>query len=598
VKKQSVYLVIVLLAAVLLSGFSTYIFLDGQPYQQKGSTFLSREQVAAAQSILDQVSNRDYAGELLRLQREHSNLREYMDILRDESSSVPDFSLAMQYPKEMRQQILSKYSYSAEQATAKAQVLSYCIERLEYAVQRNDYVDYVQSQADKMNGLSVFSKETNSNIRKTSRDFAVQDDILVVPMTTVGISKLFANPFANLIGVMAALLCAGILAMGIQKGNGTTRFYSVGPYVVLFVVGILCVFTAELMASNLAWPLGDLSVPVQSVPEFKSCRYEISLGTLVVLRILVKGVACVILCLLSTALYCMKRGTYLWLGAGALGCILEFVVLEDSVWNFRRLFHIEEVIGVYHNSYFLQSSYATEIIYGAVIIVLLFLSIWFASRKINRMLLLQNEQAEKKYFEDINNRYSEIRMLRHDMNNHLSAMSLLLQEGKLADAQDYLKEVASALEESMPIARTGINALDMVLWSKASLAKESGTDIRLELEEGLAGIEISNYELCSVFGNLLDNALEAVKKLPEEERKIKLSVRRQLDMLCIFCENPYTDVKSENGSFISSKADAKNHGFGIRQIRHIASKYQGTVEINTDNHIFSASVLLTTSTSK
>ena len=294
----------------------------------------------------------------------------------------------------------------------------------------------------------------------------------------------------------------------------------------------------------------------------------------------------------------MKRGQYLWLGAGALGCILEFVVLEDSVWNFRRLFHIEEVIGVYHNSYFLQSSYATEIIYGAVIIVLLFLSIWFASRKINRMLLLQNEQAEKKYFEDINNRYSEIRMLRHDMNNHLSAMSLLLQEGKLADAQDYLKEVASALEESMPIARTGINALDMVLWSKASLAKENGTEIRLELEEGLAGIEISNYELCSVFGNLLDNALEAVKKLPEDERKIKLSVRRQLDMLCIFCENPYTDVKSENGSFISSKADAKNHGFGIRQIRHIASKYQGTVEINTDNHIFSASVLLTTSTSK
>ena len=85
-KKQSVYLVIVLLAAVLLSGFSTYIFLDGQPYQQKGSTFLSREQVATAQSMLDQVSNRDYAGELLQLQREHSNLREYMDIL------IPSFS--------------------------------------------------------------------------------------------------------------------------------------------------------------------------------------------------------------------------------------------------------------------------------------------------------------------------------------------------------------------------------------------------------------------------------------------------------------------------------------------------------------------------
>lgn len=597
-KKQSVYLVIVLLAAVLLSGFSTYIFLDGQPYQQKGNTFLSREQVAAAQSILDKLSNRDYAGELLRLQREQSNLKEYVDILRDESSSVPDFLLAMQYPKEARQQILSKYSYSAEQATAQAVVLSYCIERLEYAVQRNAYVDYVQSQADRMNGLSVFSEETNSNIRKTSRDFAVQDDILVVPMTTAGISKLFANPFANLIGVMAALLCAGILAMGMQKGNGTIRYYSVRPYVILFAAGILCVFTAELVASNLAWPLGDLSVSIQSVPEFKSCRYNISVGTLVALRILTKGMACVILFLLSTALFCMKNGKYLWLGIAAVVCMLEFVLWENSIWSLRGLFHIEGVIGVYHNSYFLQGSYATEIIYGVAIIGLLLLSIWFALRKINRMLLLQNEQAEKKYFEDINNRYSEIRMLRHDMNNHLSAMSLLLQEGKLADAQDYLKEVAGALEESMPLTRTGINALDMVLWSKASLAKESGTEIRLELEEGLAGIEISNYELCSVFGNLLDNALEAVKKLPEEERKIQLRVRRQLDMLCIFCENTYSDVRAENGSFISLKADAKNHGFGIRQIRHIAAKYQGTVEINTDNHIFSVSVLLTTSTSK
>ena len=597
-KRQSVYLVIVLLAAVLLSGFSTYIFLDGQPYQQKGSTFLSREQVAAAQSILDRASNRDYEGELQRIQQEYASLKEYTDILRDESSSVPDFSLAVQYPKELRQEILSKYSYSAEQANAQAAVLSYCIERLEYAVQREAYIDYVQSQAERMNGLSIFSEETSSNIRKTSRDFAVQDDILVVPVTTGGISKLLANPFANLIGVMTALICAGILASGIQRGNGSVRYYSVKPYFALFVVGILCVFAAEPVASNLTWPLGDLSVSVQSVPEFKSCRYEMSLGMLVVLRILTKGMACVILCLLSTALFCMKRGPYLWLGAGAVGCILEFVVLEDSTWNFRGLFHIEDCIAVYRNSYFLQSSYATELVYGAAIIGILFLSIWFASRRIRRTLLRQNEQAEKKYFEDINNRYSEIRMLRHDMNNHLSAMSLLLQEGKLADAQDYLKEVASALEESMPITRTGINALDMVLWSKASLAKESGTEIHLELEEGLAGVDVTNYELCSVFGNLLDNALEAVKKLPEEERRIQLRVCRQMDMLCIFCENPYADVKTENGSFISSKADAKNHGFGIRQIRHIAAKYQGTVEINTDNQIFSVSVLLTTSAPK
>ena len=597
-RKQNFYLLIVLVTAVLLSGFSTYIFLDGQPYQQNGKNFLSKEQVAAAQSILDKVSSRDYNGGLEQVQQEYTNLKEYVTILKDENNSVPDFSLAMQYPKEIRQQILARYSYSVEQAEEQAKVLSYCVERLEYAVQREMYIEYVQGQADRMNGLSVFSEEASSNIRKTSRDFAAQSSITVVPITTAGISKLFSNPFANLIGVMAALICAGILAAGIQKGNGTVRNYSVKPYFILFVVGILCIFAAEPVASNLTWPLGDMSVPVQSVPEFKSCRYEISVGTLVVLRILGKAMACMILCLVSTALLCMKQGPYLWLGAGAAGCILEFAVLDDSAWNFRGLFRIEECIAVYRNSYFLKSSYATEIIYLVACIALLLLSIWFAACRIRKMLLLQNEQAEKKYFEDVNNRYSEIRMLRHDINNHLSAMSLLLQEGKLADAQDYLNGISSALEESMPLVRTGINALDMVLWSKASLAKESGADIRLELEDGLAGIEISNYELCSVFGNLLDNALEAVKKLPEAERSIHLRVCRQMDMLCIFCENPYADIKAENGNFTSLKADVGNHGFGIRQIRHIAAKYQGTVEINTDNHIFSVSVLLTTSASK
>lgn len=230
--------------------------------------------------------------------------------------------------------------------------------------------------------------------------------------------------------------------------------------------------------------------------------------------------------------------------------------------------------------------------------VILLACMVFAFRQINQMILFHKEQAEKEYFEEINNRYSQMRMLKHDINNHLSAMSLLLKEGRTEEAQKYLQEITNDLESTMPVARTGIHALDMILWNKISLAKENSITIQPAIDGMLTGLQITDYELCSLLGNLLDNAIEAVQKLPEENRQISLRIGRQLDMLCIFCENPFATIQKEGNRFITLKADHQNHGLGLRQVKHIAHKYNGTVDIKTEDNIFSVSVLLTTSTSK
>ena len=597
-KRQTLYYVIVLLAAVLLSGITGYFFLERQNFQYESNVIFTKDQLSTAHDILDNLSPQDYDEELKKLQTETGDLSVYISILRDEEQVVPDRNLLQAYPKEERPAIKSRYSYSLEQAESRYQFLHYCIDRLLYATEHEAYLAYVKEQADKLNNFSVFANGTKSNIQKTERDFALLDNILISPMVTAGVSMLLTNPFSNIIGIFIALLCAGLLSVNIQKQQGSIRYNSGKHYIFLFLLGIIGVFVAELVATHLTWQLGDLSVSVQSVPAFKTCRYPLSLGGFLTLRVLAKVVGCFILFLLSAGLLCTQKGPYLWLGGAALFCLVEFHFLKGTLWNFAGLFHLEDLIGIYHNSYLFQTSFATELLYGTTIIAILLLSIIFAYRQIRHRILFHKEQAEKEYFEEINNRYSQMRMLKHDINNHLSAMSLLLKEGRTEEAQRYLQEITQGLESTMPVARTGIHALDMILWNKLSLAKEKGITILPTIDGILTGLQISDYELCSLLANLLDNAIEATQKLPAENRTIRLRIGRQLDMLCIFCENPFATIHKEGSRFITLKSDHQNHGLGLRQIKHIAHKYNGTVDIKTGDNIFSVSVLLTTSTSK
>ncbi len=597
-KKQNLYFITVLLAAILLSGISSYFFLERQNFQHKTNVIFTREQLSLAHDALDNLSRNDYHKALEKLQEEAHDLSVYLSILRDEEQVVPDPHLLKTYPREERPAIKSRYAYSKEQAEAQYQILYYCVERLLYATEHEAYLTYVKEQANKLNDFSVFAEGTKSNIQKTERDFALLDNILISPMVTAGVSMLLTNPFSNIVGIFIALLCAGFLSVNIQKQQGSIRYNSGKQYILLFLLGIIGVFVAELVATHLTWQLGDLSVSIQSVPAFKTCRYPLSLGGFLTLRVLAKVIGCFILFLLSAGLLCTKKGPYLWFGAAVLFCLVEFHFLKNTLWNFGGLFHLEDLIGVYHNSYLFQTSFATEFLYGAIILAILLLCMAFAYRQINQMILFHKEQAEKEYFEEINNRYSEMRMLKHDINNHLSAMSLLLKEGRTEEAQKYLQEITNDLESTMPVARTGIHALDMILWNKISLAKEKSITIQPDIDGILTGLQISDYELCSLLGNLLDNSIEAVQKLPEESRTISLRIGRQLDMLCIFCENPFATIQKEGNRFITLKADHQNHGLGLRQVKHIAHKYNGTVDIKTDDNIFSVSVLLTTSTSK
>ncbi len=144
---------------------------------------------------------------------------------------------------------------------------------------------------------------------------------------------------------------------------------------------------------------------------------------------------------------------------------------------------------------------------------------------------------------------------------------------------------------AMPV-RTGASVLDALLFKKTEQAKESDIVLTFDVSCPLGDTAISDYDLCSVFGNIIDNALEAVMPL-EENRKITVAIEKQLDMLYIRCKNPYSgELRIRGDRLLTGKADTALHGYGISRVREIAAKHGGEVKITADNGEFSIEILM------
>ena len=125
--------------------------------------------------------------------------------------------------------------------------------------------------------------------------------------------------------------------------------------------------------------------------------------------------------------------------------------------------------------------------------------------------------------------------------------------------------------------------MDIIIREKAAIAKEKGIDFTalVRFEDGLF---LDAVDISTIFGNALDNAIEASEKLPQEQRLITVKAERRQDMLVIIVENH--TLSDTSVSLKTSKADPFLHGFGLSNIRNTAEKYGGQCSIQIVNGIF------------
>lgn len=190
--------------------------------------------------------------------------------------------------------------------------------------------------------------------------------------------------------------------------------------------------------------------------------------------------------------------------------------------------------------------------------------------------------------------YRQTRLLRHDLNARLVAVKALLDEDKATEASD---EIGKMIHENSlrrhQIAHSGNLALDALVNYKYSAALAEGIVMECRIETP-AELPAAGTDLCVILGNLLDNALEAVRLLPQEDRKVSLTVQLSKGILLIAVENPYMGkiLVDKNGRICSSKTG--DHGIGIISVERTAARYGGDVSIRHDNGMFSVSVILYT----
>lgn len=186
---------------------------------------------------------------------------------------------------------------------------------------------------------------------------------------------------------------------------------------------------------------------------------------------------------------------------------------------------------------------------------------------------------------------ADLHRLHHDLKNHLLALKNLA--GHDQNIQDYIQELLSEVTPYEFLVSTGNTLLDGLLSEKLRSAEGTGIDLNIQVDFH-RGNFVQDMDVCAIFGNALDNALEASSKVRDPElRNIMVRCSCSGEALILTVRNYYEgELLQREGRVLSQKQGA-GHGIGLSSIRRSAERYGGTVLTETDAyHNFILTVLL------
>ena len=166
-------------------------------------------------------------------------------------------------------------------------------------------------------------------------------------------------------------------------------------------------------------------------------------------------------------------------------------------------------------------------------------------------------------------------------------------------SEDELKKLENSVQIYDSKFETGNQMLNILLWEKSSYCEQNGITFSCMIDgENFAFMD--SGDLYCLFGNLIDNALEAVTKIKDvNKRVIHLSAKRRGNLVLIDEDNYFAGkLEFVDGLPLTSKDDKKYHGFGTRSLKIIAHKYGGEFSASSNHNIFRVSIILTDNTTK
>lgn len=212
--------------------------------------------------------------------------------------------------------------------------------------------------------------------------------------------------------------------------------------------------------------------------------------------------------------------------------------------------------------------------------------IFLLSYQQTQILKQLNEQHEN--YENMLASDQQLREFRHDYKNHMLVVTALLNAGKNDEAAEYLETIKITSGVQKRQISTGNFVADAMLNNKNALAEELG--IKMTFTGTIPEKGIASSDLCTILGNLVDNAIEGTKRLSGEKYiRIEATARELFFVLSVV--NPVKErVVIKNNRIRTTKSDVKNHGIGLKNVSRIAEKYGGKFRLSCDDREFVADI--------
>lgn len=195
-------------------------------------------------------------------------------------------------------------------------------------------------------------------------------------------------------------------------------------------------------------------------------------------------------------------------------------------------------------------------------------------------------ESEKKQLEISKENMDYMKILAHDLKHELNESTLLISKDKV----DELNHRIAAFGNSI---KTGNDILDLVIAERTLIVQKENINLSI-IADGSVLSNMKQSDCYSLFMNIMDNAIDAVKELPKDQREISLAVRESMGMILIHEVNPFKGALNfKDGLPQTTKRDSMYHGFGTKSIKGIVDSYSGDCEISIkDNNIYVLNILL------
>ena len=210
-----------------------------------------------------------------------------------------------------------------------------------------------------------------------------------------------------------------------------------------------------------------------------------------------------------------------------------------------------------------------------------------AGRREHEYRLIQHLHHLEKQQYDITKKNMEMFDIKmHDVKHMLLGMRNILTSEQIAE----IEKVVTIYDSTV---KSGNEVLDVIFTEKSLQCEQKGIAFERIVDGSLLRF-MHVSDVYSLFGNAIDNAIEAVSKVDKrEKRTVSLMVRESRGMVYIGLENGYTGtIRFEDGLPVTTKHDKQFHGFGTKSMRNVVEKYGGTMVINASDNIFRLNILL------